>query len=276
LGDRAFEAQGRWQYRVCPCKEDARRLQALVPAIGAAFLPGDTVISFNWDALLESILWSCGKWSFLDGYGFPIEMHPTRLRKLSRGKRRLGRSKVVILKVHGSINWARHFEGETVGLHHLNLLFAVPIYSSYLAARERDWSHLDFETQLAMVDNGLMSDPDYPYEREEAVVAPTYEKLYDVDKTLTLVWDRAVHAIASASEITVIGYSLPRADAGARALLGYALRQNTRSRVVNIVEPRGLADTEWGEFLRKNGHEGWRVAATFEEWVAGEAARMRR
>jgi len=31
--------------------------------------PGDTIITFNWDILHESVLWRAGKWNFADGYG---------------------------------------------------------------------------------------------------------------------------------------------------------------------------------------------------------------
>jgi hypothetical protein len=53
---------------------------------------GDVIISFNYDDSLERELKRAGKWDISQGYGFPlgIEKHA---------------SKVLLLKLHGSINW---------------------------------------------------------------------------------------------------------------------------------------------------------------------------
>ena len=58
-------------------------------------LPGDTIVSFNWDTLHESVLWRAKKWHYANGYGFPVRDAPPETH-----------SPITILKLHGSVNWA--------------------------------------------------------------------------------------------------------------------------------------------------------------------------
>ncbi len=53
---------------------------------------GDTVITFNYDDSLDRELKRAGKWDLSHGYGFPLGDANTR-------------SEVLMLKLHGSINW---------------------------------------------------------------------------------------------------------------------------------------------------------------------------
>jgi hypothetical protein len=82
----------------------ARHVNALgsVPDLYLEFAqrldPHDTVITFNYDTLLERAL---------DAIGKPYRMFPTRLQNVGEfgGTVDNGRDEVVILKVHGSIDW---------------------------------------------------------------------------------------------------------------------------------------------------------------------------
>jgi hypothetical protein len=69
------------------------------------------VITFNYDLLLEKLLVDTRDWHMIDGYGIDIpladEAFPTP-RMASKGFTDIppgGRSKVLLLKLHGSINW---------------------------------------------------------------------------------------------------------------------------------------------------------------------------
>lgn len=82
----------------------ARHMNAL-PAIPDLYLdfaqrlqPGDTVITFNYDTLLEAALEAVGK---------PYRLYPTRYTEIhtNSGTVDLDANEVVLLKVHGSIDW---------------------------------------------------------------------------------------------------------------------------------------------------------------------------
>lgn len=62
--------------------------------------PGDVLISFNWDILLEEALIKTGKWNYSTGYGFSFS-----------NLRNKGDSFVRVFKPHGSINWYRSTNG---------------------------------------------------------------------------------------------------------------------------------------------------------------------
>lgn len=65
----------------------------------ATLRAGDVIITFNGDLLLDTTLWRAGVWDYSDGYGFagPVE-----------GSR--GPSSILLLKLHGSVNWAQEDE----------------------------------------------------------------------------------------------------------------------------------------------------------------------
>jgi hypothetical protein len=60
------------------------------------FKVGDTFISFNYDLLLEKMLWKQKLWNPFSGYGFNFE---------NTGNENYNESKTVVTKIHGSINW---------------------------------------------------------------------------------------------------------------------------------------------------------------------------
>jgi hypothetical protein len=57
---------------------------------------GDVIITFNWDLLHEAALFRANKWHYSDGYGFNCEDSPGGVD-----------SPILILKLHGSVNWAQ-------------------------------------------------------------------------------------------------------------------------------------------------------------------------
>jgi hypothetical protein len=64
--------------------------------------PEDAVITFNYDDSLERELRTTGRWDIGDGYGFPISNDEAT-------------SEVIVLKLHGSINWLINFFGGATG-----------------------------------------------------------------------------------------------------------------------------------------------------------------
>src|SRR5581483_7328482 len=68
---------------------------------------GDVVITLNWDAAADRSLFEIGRWSPRDGYGFQKRL----VREFSSNPvdlpaRILEPSKIVLLKLHGSVGWS--------------------------------------------------------------------------------------------------------------------------------------------------------------------------
>ena len=64
--------------------------------------PGDTVISFNYDLMIDVSIKKNFKWNEYNGYGF-------REQELMRDVEEVHESDILLLKPHGSLNWFRSF-----------------------------------------------------------------------------------------------------------------------------------------------------------------------
>jgi hypothetical protein len=80
--------------------EGAARYRYL-SALMSTLEPGDVVITFNWDALVERVLARLGLWTPIDGYGLNFK----RLRYRDAPIRGPERSEIKVLKLHGSLGW---------------------------------------------------------------------------------------------------------------------------------------------------------------------------
>ena len=259
---RFFEALSE-ERGTCPCAKHHtfNRLRKTIDAIANKMRAGDTIITFNWDVLWETILLRAGKWNLSDGYGIPVQTHKMWLSSLSRAERRrhLAPSPIKILKAHGSINWITYVEDTPdgqkprFGVRYLRLLFDLPMPSTY---PERSY-------------DPEMDTPD-PLGAARVVLSPTYTKAYS-GLPLAPVWDQIVSAIAAADEITVIGYSLPRGDAAAWSLLNYALRRNEGCKMLGIVTPGSMHDSNWPEFAWSVGKNARCIFSSLEEWASSPA-----
>lgn len=103
-----------------------------------------------------------------------------------------------VLKLHGSVNWGQKPDG------------------SVLVCR-------DYERVRS-----LNLDP--------LLVPPTSQKV--ANDALRRVWDAAGRAIARATRIILIGFSIPPADQHFKYLLSVGLKDNSSLRLVRIVDPR--------------------------------------
>jgi hypothetical protein len=193
----------------------------------------DTVITFNWDLLHEAALWRAGKWHYADGYGFPCADAP-------KG----ARSGIKVLKLHGSANWAQSDETDCEpSVEHKATFFSGghdgPKTFRKGASQGHDGRNL---------------------------IIPSYLKDVSANRLLLRLWNTAADALASASEVTVIGFQLYPADALARHLFGSALIRNKPvSRLVVISPKNGI--NHWDGFCWAIGKAYKRVASTFEDWV---------
>jgi hypothetical protein len=194
---------------------------------------GDTIITFNWDITHESALWRAKKWHFADGYGFQCEDAP-------KG----AHSKIKLLKLHGSVNWAQRNEHDfEPSIEHKTTFFAGSFDSHdiYLKAA------------------GQWNEGRY-------LIIPSYLKDIASNPLLLKLWNQASDVLASATEVIVIGYQLYPADAPARQLLGTSLLRNERLSTIQLISPNKGFD-HWDEFCLNIGKTRKLVPMKFEEWV---------
>jgi hypothetical protein len=208
------------------------RLSRISDAWSNLLKPGDTILTFNWDILHEIILWKAGLWSYRDGYGFRCG-----------GQGEVEEiTKIVVLKLHGSVNWVQENPSNPVR--------EIADVASFFP-KSKDWEPRDHGSQ-AQRDSG------------RKLVLPTYLKDISTNRVLIHVWAAAHSVISQAREIIVIGYSLNPVDHPARLLFGTALTENRGLNRVTVVSPDRTA---WGDFLHQLDRSMHRIPMTFEQWV---------
>jgi hypothetical protein len=147
----------------------------------------DTAITFNWDVTLER-----GLWDRDDDFWMPYTYR----------RRRTGKF-ITILKPHGSIDWFRKNDLSDKILRH----------TEKLDDEVRLYPHFDFSKhpELSQV--------------QPVIVPPLATKSFEYE-CLKRTWRSVYRAVSDATELHVIGYSLPREDQFARLVLRRALLSN--------------------------------------------------
>jgi hypothetical protein len=212
-------------------------------------MPGDRVITFNYDISLDSKLRQSGKWAIGDGYGF-------RVQGLQTG------STVKILKLHGSINWlATLFAGMQSGV----ITAASPMGS-------RPVFGTDDLTALGYV--GL-ADPDFtrPTGAVQPLVLPTNKKQFFFDTNLgrqwetfwSRTWRSAKRTLQSSEHIVVCGYGMYPIDRRGRNLLLKGALAGDIEVCCGGESPRIVQE------LRDHGRRVRQADQTyFEQWVSAQ------
>jgi SIR2-like domain len=201
---------------------------------------GDTFITFNWDLTLERALEEDrNALSFWYSYP-PSSSEPS----------------VTLLKPHGSIDWfptAHLPKGKPRGGAVLSLDDSVSVF-----------------TRFNFADVPKMAD------RTPVIVPPVSAKEFS-HKILKRTWRHIYRAVSRATDLFIVGYSLPKEDQFARLVLGRALRSN-RLKVeqkrklplrVAIVNPDEGAETTFRRLVGPNVRNFVFYQATFENFVVG-------
>ncbi len=138
------------------------------------------IISFNWDLVLEQQLF--GESITPEQYGFGAKRSKTAF----------------LLKPHGSLNWYAGKLGRKIKVEKRELLF------------EQENSEL-YRFKFSRSPKGKQS-------YMPLIVPPVFNKSF-ADPVFTLLWQRCVSVLSTASKVTFLGYSLPEADLHARFIL---------------------------------------------------------
>jgi hypothetical protein len=206
---------------------------------------GDCVITTNWDTATERTLLEMGRWTPSDGYGFPIELVNGVL------AHEMGRiepvpewvpqaSDIRVLKLHGSYGWLcdrPHTRG---------------------SAEDRD-VYLDYSQFLSMMPFVNGDDRITSYDRrkphgysasaEPLYFIPSYLKQLS-GTSIQRVWYEADRSLAQATEVRIVGSSLPEADVALRVLLNsMRFRLIEGSLHTTLCDPALRTHEAWRDFL---------------------------
>jgi hypothetical protein len=200
---------------------------------------GDVVITFNWDLTVEQVLSS---------------RQPDLAVAYQYSKKTL-ESKLTLLKPHGSINW---FDKKTI--------------PSAVASGAIE---LDPEVRLVNFLNLKLSHD--LIQATPVIVPPVSDKQFDEHAVFQKTWSSVYQAIASATELIILGYSLPREDQFSRFVFRRALRNNVKrvqkgekSKLqVTVVNPEESTEATFARLLGKDEAKFQFLRAYFQDYVDG-------
>lgn len=185
------------------------------------------IVTTNWDTLAERILLRDGRWHPSDGYGFHVDLH--EYDGLTKGDSiNAPPSNVNILKLHGSVGWYKTCDEKP-----------------YLDARQ-------FLDRFVELDGACDdADPRLGPNEDAVMIYPSYLKQLNNARLLS-VWEKASAVLHEATKITIVGYSLPKADVAVRSLL-LPIRKKSN---IKIVSP-GLVNSSderkrWEEYFSES------------------------
>ena len=188
---------------------------------------GCSCITFNYDDVLDEALARTGAWNAYRGYGFFCRSSRDAIANYAATPIGTG---LLLLKLHGSTNWRP------------KLGYANPMALDAITHHD-EWSG-----------GGLDS---HHLEPEPVIVPPVLSKSSLVEQpVLRLVWSRAFTELATAHEVTFIGYSFPTTDIAVRTLFSEAMEDLPRENItiVNLASDDSEADATRTAYRAALGH----------------------
>ena len=232
----------------------------------------DTIVTFNWDTLLDRALMATGNWSPTDGYAInPVSIFDDGWKDPSEFNFFV--SKLHYIKLHGSTNWLCPYHiqdlssGREITLSHsgMNDLFvfwrASKAYSTY---ENRYWgpyqpySYCYYPPNLPLLRDDVKSGyypirgvtpPELPLRSRivggekdvfsmPLIIPPVRNKQYGkFGQVFSELWNKAEHEISKCKELYIIGYSFPETDVLSREMFTKAIRSNRTLEKVIIINP---------------------------------------
>jgi hypothetical protein len=191
---------------------------------------GDTVLTFNYDLVIEEALRANNLWSPRDGYGVAahgITGDWCRRWRSPGGSAGLPKSKISLLKLHGSINWTLYNNNE------------IRIKPRPYVVRTRKGR---------------------PVFEDVSVLPPGWHKRIDRNPYKKL-WRTARLRLEKCQTLVVVGYSLPETDLLARALVSEVVRlravRKSRLRQLHVADPSSVVKQRFVDmFMPALGSDG--------------------
>jgi hypothetical protein len=167
------------------------------------------VISFNWDTLIDEALHNTKQWFYETGYGIEFKRLYLNGTQISGEKKR---SRGLLLKPHGSINWFRYldhpwsdkkgFTGESVSKSEMEETF----FFEFTKTEPQHIHPKDMKLNLA---KDYKPPVKRPCEIDIIPPIPPGQKSGLAERpAFKSIWHKANNAIEKAEKITVIGYAL--------------------------------------------------------------------
>lgn len=231
--------------------------------------PEDTVLTFNWDTLLDRALSEATDWRV--DYGYSVV--PARVFRgtwVDADCPRAPRQAPDLLKLHGSVNW---LVGHPILDEHGGIGFTQAASPSQFSVFERADGpyntfagrhmdgygpftygyyppNLDVEGRRAPEGYSLLSARlKFPWRPEGTsgaeglasmplIIPPVKQKTYEIFGDLfTSLWRTAEDALAAATHIVIVGYSFPRTDHRSVTLFKQAFLRRRTVPHVTIIDP---------------------------------------
>ena len=216
--------------------------------------PSDTIVTFNYDLLLDNALLMTDRWFPSDGYGIDFFNLPyTGIKSLSR-----------LLKLHGSLNWVK-YSGMSPGK---SLHYDVGEYG--LAGYREGYLHSPTDQCIREIEEP--KETHFSELSSKTLILPPLRQKDTLDHAgLARLWLEFYESLSQADIIYVIGYSLPPSDTWIRDFLRLVAirRLDTPPPKMHIVNSDSEHLAKVQEFFEKDLL--WEVVSnrcrTFSEWV---------
>jgi len=258
---RFYMLQGLIAKTLADCHQD--KLCEYHSRLAEILRPGDTIISFNYDLVMDQTLQRLRPdlWTYADGYGIRFRML-FDLKGQSRLPKTTNTSSVLLLKPHGSCNWIttrpfgpRGFAKPTT----MPLVCTGPTYYGGISRKPSD----------AGDGNQRMSDSPLRADFLGVDITPPIlsKEVWLCGRHHQIIWQKALLALARANIVAFIGYSMPQADLQANWLFrtGHALSDAQIAIIVDPTPERSLA--RFQSIYGKDRTYVNRMA--FGKWVSG-------
>lgn len=189
----------------------------------------DTIISFNYDLIIDFSVFRSGKIKFdvKSDYGIKFDniFEPFRHKHVWRQLSNLNENNNPdLLKLHGSINW--FFQPKSRKNQEQEKLYIVDLNDILI-------NNLENITYI----------PNYNY-LYQVIIPPLGEKLSFLkpeeanlwEKVWSILWKKAYESLFNCDRVIIIGYSLPELDINAHWLLRRTMAENKNAKII-IVNP---------------------------------------
>jgi hypothetical protein len=226
---------------------------------------GDSILTFNWDTLLDRSLFSSGKWFPDTGYGIV----PKQIFRNEWMLPQNNESKYSLIKLHGSTNWLTSYpvwnENELIFSHttgdsdvfvYQETTDPYPCYDGRFMAGYEPFSYGYYPPNLFVdsikpedghifvrytLRNGMNnqgSAPSNGIESMPLIITPVKQKEYGrFGNLFEKLWNMAYRSIKEADRIFIIGYSFPQTDLRSNELFSKAFMERNSIPEVIIINP---------------------------------------